>query len=274
MKSPLEIVSHTPKSNCGECGHPTCLAFAVNIVKGLESPQRCPYLEVEKLGLESIEKKDSESDYDKEHDLTLIRHLKNKIAPINLAGIANQIGAAISSEEQLVFNYLGKNIILSKTDITADDDRLVDPRDQILLYNYVYYGGGQLSDEWIGMESMPNSISKIRTLRTYCENKIAALFCGRDKQMVARLTDQLGGKPGPVGLSQSSSAGIIIPVLPMLPQFILFWDEEPEDGFKAKVKILYDANVLDFLDIESLVFSSERMAERLEELAGNEQYCK
>lgn len=50
-----------------------------------------------------------------------------------------------------------------------------DPRDQILLYNYVAFGGGVApSETWIGMESLPNSISKISTLSTYCEQKLAS----------------------------------------------------------------------------------------------------
>ena len=36
--------------------------------------------------------------------------------------------------------------------------------------------------------------------------------------------------------------------------------------FESKVKVLFDKNVLDFLDIESLVFSAERTAEYLMEL--------
>ena len=29
--NPLEIVQRTPKTNCGECGYPACLAFAANV---------------------------------------------------------------------------------------------------------------------------------------------------------------------------------------------------------------------------------------------------
>ncbi len=59
----------------------------------------------------------------------------------------------------------------------------------------------------------------------------------------------------------------LVHVLPQIPQQILFWDEDREDGFEAKVKILYPANVLDYLDLESLVFTSERMAEIIIEKA-------
>ncbi|MCW5210250.1 DUF3786 domain-containing protein, partial [Desulfobulbus sp. N3] len=29
------------------------------------------------------------------------------------------------------------------------------------------------------------------------------------------------------------------------------WDQDMEDGFEARVKILFDQNVMDFLDLES-----------------------
>ncbi|MCW5200548.1 DUF3786 domain-containing protein, partial [Desulfobulbus sp. F4] len=44
------------------------------------------------------------------------------------------------------------------------------------------------------------------------------------------------------------------------------WEADTEDGFAAKVKVLFDHHVLDFLDLESLVFAAERMADRLLEL--------
>ena len=51
MITPLELVKRTAKSNCGECGYPTCLAFAALVVKGVADPQRCPYLDATGLDL-------------------------------------------------------------------------------------------------------------------------------------------------------------------------------------------------------------------------------
>ncbi|MBU1138622.1 MAG: DUF3786 domain-containing protein, partial [Proteobacteria bacterium] len=114
--------------------------------------------------------------------------------------------------------------------------------------------------EWIGMESLPNSISKIRTLRVYCEERIASYFTGRPDLLkrCAPLLDAVLQEDS----EQSCTAAFLVPVLPRLPLFVLFWDEEQEDHFPAKVKVLFDQDVLAFLDIESLVFASERMAER------------
>ncbi len=143
-----------------------------------------------------------------------------------------------------------------------------DPRDQILLYNYIHSRGGrQPANNWIGMESLPNSISKIKTLKIYCEERLAQLFTNLTTTAISELCHRIGGrKPSD---ADPSSLTMDIPVLPMLPQRIIYWQAEPEDGFAAQVKILYDHNVMDFLDLESLVFSSERLADRLLQLAAS-----
>jgi len=50
----LEIYKQLPKKNCGECGPPTCLAFAMNLASGKASLGACPYVSEEaKANLES-----------------------------------------------------------------------------------------------------------------------------------------------------------------------------------------------------------------------------
>jgi acetyl-CoA decarbonylase/synthase complex subunit gamma len=46
MKS-LEIYNLLPKTNCGECGLPTCLAFAMKLAAKKAEPKSCPYLSKE-----------------------------------------------------------------------------------------------------------------------------------------------------------------------------------------------------------------------------------
>jgi hypothetical protein len=116
------------------------------------------------------------------------------------------------------------------------------------------------------MESLPNSISKVRTLETYCEKKIAEFLSGEPDQLLTELGPQLDGYAGPDELGVTATASLVVPVLPMVPQFLLFWAKDAELGIEPKAKILFDQNVLDFLDLESLVFSAERFAERLVEL--------
>jgi ArsR family metal-binding transcriptional regulator len=37
----LEILKLLPKTNCGECGLPTCMVFAVKIAEGAKAPEDC-----------------------------------------------------------------------------------------------------------------------------------------------------------------------------------------------------------------------------------------
>ncbi|MEN8198524.1 MAG: DUF3786 domain-containing protein [Thermodesulfobacteriota bacterium] len=265
---PLEFIKHTPRSNCGECGYAACLAFAAAVTKGGEDPGKCPYIDLSGLGEEFCGQNRGKDGLDgvgkllDEKDLALVAYLKKKTAAIDFSQAAESIGCTWSGRERdsLLLKFLGQDIEISHDTILLDGNPAEDPRDQILLYNYVHFGGGpEPGGQWIGMESLPNSISKIRTLRVYCEERIADHFSGKVellKQEAVALGAILQENP-----EQSCSGAFLVPALPRLPLFVLFWDEEEEDGFPAKVKVLFDQNVLDFLDIESLVFVCERMAE-------------
>ena len=272
---PLEFLKFTPKSNCGECGYPACLAFAAAVTKGGVNPAKCPYVDVSALGdefsgsdhgqdgLEGVERLLDEK------DMALVAYLKQKTSDIDFSKVAENIGCDWSGSERdcLLFQFLGRSVELYHDRVLIDGCDVEDPRDQILLYNYVDFGGGaEPKKEWVGMESLPNSISKVRTLRVYCEERIASFFTDKTEALIKH-APALGAvlQENP---EQSCSAALYVPVLPRLPLFVLFWDEEKEENFPAKVKVLFDENVMDFLDIESLVFACERMAERWIELAG------
>jgi hypothetical protein len=276
--NPLDILNRTPKTNCGECGHPTCLAFAAAVTRAGAEINLCPYIELQ--GLEetvlSSEKdmEDLAEQVSEEHDWALVKYLQEKVSNIDFSSIAGSVGAHWEEHDPdvLSLRYLGQEVKLGKSEVLLSNDTVVDPRDQILLYNYVHSCGGRKPDgTWIGMESLPNSISKIRTLATYCENKIARLLTGKAAQVLADLGRHLDGYEGPADLGSTATSSLIVPVLPMVPQYLLFWEEDSDVGIEAKAKVLFDHNVLDFLDLESLVFSAERFAERLVQLENNNE---
>ena len=43
----IQIFKKLPKTNCGECGVPTCLAFAMNLASGKAELASCPYVSEE-----------------------------------------------------------------------------------------------------------------------------------------------------------------------------------------------------------------------------------
>lgn len=259
--NPLEIVQRTPKTNCGQCGYPTCLAFAAAVAKSGEAFGKCPYLET--TGLNVVPEQGSAlEDLPGQRDLALIEHLKDKISPLDFSRIAAPLGATLCGDDNqtLCFPFLAQEVLLSRQGILLNGCTPDDPRDQILIYNYIHsQGGSDPALDWIGLETLPNSISKVRTLATYCENRLAELFAPLPVNTIMTACHQLGGVAQP---TPSATLGCIITVLPRIPQYVVYWEEEPEDGFPAKVKVLFDRQVMNFLDLESLIFSAERMADR------------
>ena len=45
----LDIFKLTPKTNCKECGNPTCMAFAMKVAQGAISLDKCPHMSDEAL---------------------------------------------------------------------------------------------------------------------------------------------------------------------------------------------------------------------------------
>jgi ArsR family metal-binding transcriptional regulator len=43
----LEILKLLPRTNCRECGQPTCMVFAARVAEGAKGPEDCPPLEEE-----------------------------------------------------------------------------------------------------------------------------------------------------------------------------------------------------------------------------------
>jgi len=261
--SPLDLVKRTPKTNCRQCGFPSCLAFGAAVIKTGLDPGQCPFIDLSGLDIAADipRLKDQKS-----KDLEFIASLKEKISPLDFQLIAPCLGVRPQPEpgETLAFRYLGQEVLLSKTRVLIDGTEPEDPRDQILLYNYVASGGGHPpARDWVGMESLPNSISKIKTLATYCEERLARLF---SEQPQARVKAAIAAIDGQDADDQGATLAATCPVLPMVPQRILYWEEAPEDQFAAQVKILFDRHVLSYLDLESLVFSAERLADRLSSL--------
>jgi hypothetical protein len=66
-----------------------------------------------------------------------------------------------------------------------------------------------------------------------------------------------------MGEDKSADAAFLFRPLPRVPIMLLFWDDDPADGFGAAAKLLFDETVTDHLDIESIVFLSERLRQML-----------
>ncbi len=260
--SPLEVVKLLPRSNCGQCGEASCLAFAVALSTGQKPPEACPYLDLEKLPKDLISPTPSERD----QVWRILEEIKIRIKEVDLERVAPGLGIKFQAS-RLCIPYLDTEVLLSQEEAYRRDGLPLDPRDQILLYNYVLFQGHRpLTGEFVGLEAFPHSISKVATLRRYAEEKLARALeenLEKLKKGLSRFRHRL--------LPERADLAVEIWVLPRVPLRVHFWKGEPEEGLSPEVKILYDVRATEYLDLESLVFCAERLTERWLEIG--EEIC-
>lgn len=102
----IQILKMLPKKNCGECGIPTCLAFAMKVAAGQAEIEKCPYVSDEAKAtigeasappVRTIKIGSGESAFTTGGETCLFRHEKRFENP---TGIAVLISTAMSAADQ------------------------------------------------------------------------------------------------------------------------------------------------------------------------------
>ena len=270
--TPVELYQITPKTNCGECGFASCLAFATQVVVGQAGIDLCPYLDDEKMEPLKTRLTDQLAKgigVKREGFQKALDFLREEIKKWDLKKIAPSLGAevrVIDGVTVLELEYFGKKVIVSESDVSQVPEGDIDPWEKIFIYNYVIGGVVEPSGEWVGMESLPNSVSKIKSLRSHCEEPLAKAFAGK-MNVLPEVIKKVGG----VVVETDVQVDVVadFQILPKLKIRIQWWDEEPDEGFEAKAKFLFDSRVLETLDIESLLFACEQLTDRLLDALNN-----
>ena len=135
----------------------------------------------------------------------------------------------------------------------------VEPTIWVKIFLLIYLtraSGRSPAGEWVAYRELPNTVSKSKSFEA-CAARIAVQFEG-DPAGLERAAASLGGEPYRFG---SADRCFCFPALPRVPLLLLFRDREEE--FPARVSLLLDRQILDYLDQEAIVFLAEAFASRL-----------
>lgn len=265
--SVLDVFKILPQTNCGDCGQSTCLAFATRVIKEGEDPDKCPHLpQVNGSAVAAVKAQQSRGVGRRRETIAIaLEAVQEKVAPLNFEALADGLGA-VSGEESgqpyLRFPFFGQPLKILKDRVHYPPGVDPNPWDAIFLYNYIASRGKKpLTGQWITYQSLPNSVSKVKTLERL-QREFGVHFNGRLpelKERAARL------KAETASLGEDADFSAIFWPLPRVPVALLFWDADPEEDFPAQARFLFDATVSDYLDLESLLFLVEGLIHRLEE---------
>lgn len=264
--TPVHLYKITPRTNCGKCGFPTCLAFATQVIVGQGSLNACPFLSPEdRVPLEAQlqDQQGAGIGLKRESFEKALHFLRTEIRKWDLGLIAPSLGAALRStggSPSLIMTYFGKTVCFRADDVMLQEEGDLDPWEKILLYNYVIGGAVEPSGVWVGMESLPNSVSKIKSLKAHCEEPLARTFAGKMSMLQTAIAD-IGRAVA--AIAEKADFAAEFHILPRLPVRVLWWDEDATEGFAAQTKFLFDSRVLQVIDLESLIFACEQLTNRL-----------
>ena len=266
-KSVLDVFKILPQTNCGECGQATCLAFATQVIKEGEDLEKCPYLPEENGPVAAEVKAQQAKGVGRRRETIAIamEGVQEKVAPLKFAALADGLGAASGEDNGqpfLKFPFFGQPLKVFKDRVHYPPGVEANPWDAIFLYNYIASQGKQpLVGKWITYQSLPNSVSKVKTLERL-QRELGARF----SQQLPELKERAGRlRAEPASLGEDADFTALFWPLPRVPVALLFWDADLEEDFPAEARFLFDATVSNYLDLESLLFLVEGLIHRLEE---------
>lgn len=254
-----------PRTNCRDCGYPTCMAFAGMVVADKIPLARCPHIPAETL-------EPAQAELDAQHaagkwtrrDMAqdALQWARQRAASMALTDLPRRIGGTLrgaGEDRELVLDYFTTQVVVAANGLRRVDGEPLDRWQQVFLYNHMAQGGSALpSGRWVAFEQLPNTVSKIKSMRAHVEQPLQERFSGRLTELVAA-AKALGGVEQAGGEGQADLA-LRFQALPRIPLLLLFWDAVASDGFAARAKLLFDETIIQHVDIESILFLSEHIA--------------
>ena len=257
-----------PRTNCGECGFPTCLAFASMVVSEKFPLNDCPYIDPAALPMaqEELDQQHAAGKWTKK-DMAAdaLQWARERAASMALKDLPARIGGRLirdGDRETLEIPYFTETILITPESIMKSTGEPLNRWEQVFIYNHMAQGGKRRpTGNWKSLVEMPNTVSKVKSMKDQVQIPLIAAFKGRCAALVES-GKALGGRTVE-GDSIDADVGLLFRPLPRIPVMLLFWDEDPKEKFDAEANLLFDETITEHLDIESIIFLSERLRQLL-----------
>ncbi|MCP4159801.1 MAG: DUF3786 domain-containing protein [Deltaproteobacteria bacterium] len=257
-----------PQTNCGDCNYPTCIAFASMVVSEKHPLKNCPHLVQDVLDRCEIELEEQYAEgkwLKKDPAKDALIWAKERAASMKISDMPARIGGEIlihEGSEALLLPYFNDKIIITDSTIMNKDLVELNQWEQVFVYNHMSQGGSVYpTGNWKGLVEFPNTISKQKSMKAHVEVPLIDRFLGKVDELKERAL-KIGGIDRTDKIATCSAAFFFQP-MPKTPVMLIFWDESIDDGFDADIKLQFDETITEHLDIESMMFLSERLRQLL-----------
>lgn len=257
-----------PRTNCGDCGFPTCVAFASRVVADRLPLEICPHLSAETVERcrPELEAQYAAGRWTRRDMLAdALTWARERAAETDISRLPDRIGGELAEGPdgpRLRLPYFRDTVLLGGREIVREDGAPLDRWEQVFLLNHMAQGGSAPpAGRWQSFQEFPNTVSKVQSMRSHVEAPLAKRFAGAVPELERRARE-IGGVPAGAD-APSADLAVRLQPLPRVPVLLLFWDADPEEGTDGQARLLFDETAPGHLDIESIMFLSEQIASRL-----------
>jgi len=258
ITTPLQVYKFLPKTNCGECGISTCLAFAAAVIKQEKRLADCPFLNKDTIAL-------YEGKIDKPVSMEGIREdqlkeLKKAIEAIDLPSRAELLGGR-SSGETLVINCLGKDFEIDRYGNVLSQCH-THAWFSIPLLDYVLHSRGEdISGRWVPFRELEKGAMWSGLFEQRCEKPLKQIADAYN-ELFEDLVRMFSGASSFNKFNADIS--VILYPLPNVPILICYW--KAEDDIESKLHVFFDDTAEKNLHIESLFTLGTGIVRMLEKI--------
>jgi hypothetical protein len=259
LNNTIEILKLLDKSNCGECGLPSCLAFATAVFKGQKQLSECPRLDHSMLE-EYIIKSQSPLMPEQGSDDPL-EVLKKRLVKIDLAEAAERLGEKFSNGK-LTLKVCGKDF---RVDTQGNFYSEIHIHSWITMpvLNYIIDGAGKEPEgNWISFRELKRSKDWYQFFVHQCEKPLKRV-ADSYTDLFEDMLHIFNGKR--VENHYESDISLVLRPLPKLPFLICYW--KPDEGLESSLNIFFDSTAKNNINIESIYSLGTGLVTMFEKIA-------
>jgi hypothetical protein len=258
FKTPLEIYALLPKTNCGDCGMATCLAFAAAALKGEKRPADCPRLDPERLaGLAGGIGRQVNIESIRDEQL---KELREKVAKRDIVSRAGLVGAA-SDGRSVTIRCLGKDFEIDGQGAVASQCHTHAWFSLPLLDYLLHCEGAAPSGRWVPFRELPRGKTWNPLFEQRCEKPLKRI-ADSHSELFEALVSMFGGTSA--ARAFDADIAVVLFPLPRVPMLVCYW--KPEDGMESQLHLFFDDTAERNLPVESLFTLATGIVRMLERI--------
>lgn len=254
----MEILKLLPKTNCKDCNMPTCLAFAVEVVRGKKTLADCPHLAPEVV--EQYQGRPAKTDQIEEELQQKLEQLRSEVSQVDFEAVAPKLGARLT-KDGLAIPTLGTDFMVDFSGLVTSRCHVI-PWVHIPLLQYIITCQGvEPTGEWLPMRDLRGGMEWGQFFEHRTEVPLKKVIDGY-LDLFKIMFDVFGAQQAE---AFDSDIAVVLHPLPKVPMLICYW--QAEDGMDSDLHMFWDATAPDNLMVDALYFLGAGMVTMFEKIA-------